>query len=448
MKRINIVFQMLFAVLCLSAFAGCETLPSEEGKGVNEEIRFSLSEDEVLLNSAAIRVRHNGGSDVQWVFMHTEDLVTDAAQLIKERIEIELALTDRIVSRTGTNKSIELTGLNVKEYYRLIVSAIDPANGNLYGKTASITFRTRRDPDVWEKNENWSLTRKPARTSGLDPVYNEVIEYENFECTSTDDQSYVILALTTYDLEQYVKNPDHADKKRTLFEDFRNDLSDADIAEMKRKGNALWKEPRLRSGEYVVYMVGLDEDGELSGLYNEFEVVVPEEEPVEDFSRWIGKWEISFSGGETPWTVTIKNKDANMWLESTGWEAESFIFPVVNSLPVKLYYSKSNGKLYIVSQEIGEISSDNETATVCYYGVFPWGTYKSVMDVDNIRLAEIDFTDSSNERAEVSALSTVLEGVGEVTFRYSLFYIYTSSTTASPASASIPEYPWTMRRVE
>jgi hypothetical protein len=335
----------------------------------------------------------------------------------------------------------------VKRYYRLIVSAIDPATGNLYGKPASIIFKTRRDPDVWEKNTNWGISRKPERISGLDPVYDEVIEYENFDCTSSDDESYVLLTLTKSDFEEYEKNPDHADKIRTLFEDFRNDLSDADIKDMTLTGNALWKEPRLRSGDYMVYMVGLDEEGQLSGLYNEFEINIPEEQPSEDYNKWIGKWEISFNGNEQPWVVTITKLDANMWYESKGWEPESFIFPV-NHIPMKLYYNNQNGKVYIVSQEIGKFEDGQNVVNVFYYGVFPWGTYKTVLDVENVRLAEIDFTDIESNNAIVTAQTTVLDTVGEVAFKYGLFYARTSPTTATPASASIPEYPWTMRRVE
>jgi membrane protease subunit HflK len=70
---------------------------------------------------------------------------------------------------------------------------------------------------VWEKNTNWGISRKPERISGLDPVYDEVIEYENFDCTSSDDESYVLLTLTKSDFEEYEKNPE-VTRKRMFYE--------------------------------------------------------------------------------------------------------------------------------------------------------------------------------------------------------------------------------------
>ena len=64
------------------------------------------------------------------------------------------------------NVSLNLKNLEAKQTYRLIVKGIDPKSGRLYGKVAELVFKTRRDPDVWEENPNWSISRKAERTEG------------------------------------------------------------------------------------------------------------------------------------------------------------------------------------------------------------------------------------------------------------------------------------------
>ena len=137
-----------------------------------------------------------------------------------QRILLEYELTDQVVSQKGMNVSLNLKNLEAKQTYRLIVKGIDPKSGRLYGKVAELVFKTRRDPDVWEENPNWSISRKAERSEGVAEGSSEVIEYENFECKSTDDEAYIVLSLTEDDFANYKKHAEHNDKIRTIFEDY------------------------------------------------------------------------------------------------------------------------------------------------------------------------------------------------------------------------------------
>ena len=422
----------------------CNKLSSADNAVAADDFRFILSEDVINLNTASIRIKHNGSFDAMWVYMQTSDLVSDADALIAERVSNEYQFTEQIVARTGNNISLAFNGLDAKQRYRIIVKAIDK-DGNLYGKAASLIFKTRRNPDVWEVNDNWSLTRKEERTSKVIAGSTEEQEYENYECKSKDQESYIILTLSMTDYQNYKKAEGHKDVKRTLFEDFYSDfMQQNDYKSKILKGDKVWTEERLRSGEYVAFMIGLDEDNELSGLYKESRITIEPEEPTEGYNKWKGWWEISFEGNNNPWTIYIDELDPNMWLSSIGWEPEYIVEDVTN-MPVKLYYSKSTGDVYLVSQEV---ASGSDGSTIYYYGTFPYSTYQTVLDFENVRVAKANFTNLASTEAVIDGLGMYLTGVGDIEFNYSLFYIRYNSTTAQAISKSIPSYPWTMKKID
>ena len=422
----------------------CNKLSSADNAVAADDFRFILSEDVINLNTASIRIKHNGSFDAMWVYMQTSDLVSDADALIAERVSNEYQFTEQIVARTGNNISLAFNGLDAKQRYRIIVKAIDK-DGNLYGKAASLIFKTRRNPDVWEVNDNWSLTRKEERTSKVIAGSTEEQEYENYECKSKDQESYIILTLSMTDCQSYKKAEGHKDVKRTLFEDFYSDfMQQNDYKSKILKGDKVWTEERLRSGEYVAFMIGLDEDNELSGLYKESRITIEPEEPTEEYNKWKGWWEISFNDDSNPWMVYIDELDPNMWLSSVGWEPECIVTDVTN-MPLKLYFSKSTGELYVVSQEV---ATGSDGSLIYYYGTFQYGTYQTVLDYENVRVAKASFTNLASTEAVINGLGMYLTGVGDITFNYSLFYIRHDSTTAQAVSMAIPEYPWTMKKVE
>lgn len=443
MKYIRIINSL---ILCLfvAFFSSCDVDTYDE-VSLDEDIRFTLREDAVELTKANIRVRHDGSSDVTWVYLHTTDLTSDALALLKERIDNELNYTEQIVARQGNNVSLHLTGLVEKQSYRLIVSAIDQKTGELYGKVSTFVFKTRRDPDVWEINENWTLTRKDVRSQTIVTGSTDIIEYENFECNSTDGESYVVLAITADDFRSYAKDDDHKDVKRTLFEDFYADFSSQkDFKEKVLTGNGVWLEERLRSGDYVIFMIGVDEDYELSGFYRQFNMTIEKEEPSAEYEKWLGWWQVSFPNGSEPWTVYIEDLDPNMWYLSSGWEPDAVVAQVAN-MPVKMFFNKGDGNMQFISQEVAR---GDDGSIVYYYGTFPYGQSHVVLDYDNAKIADASFTNIACTEAIVEGESLYLTGVGDVTFSYGLFYILLDANTPRAASLAVPEYPWTMKKLD
>ena len=170
--KLKSIFSVLLASVVMLSFYACDAIQNDVNSSVVEDVKFILREDAIELNTAAIRIKHNASADVMWVYMQTEDLESDADVLIAERVENEYQFTEQIVAYQGNNKSIHLNGLEAKKRYRIIVKAIDE-DGKLYGKAASLIFKTRRNPDLWEVNDNWTLTRNAERTPA--PLMNQIL---------------------------------------------------------------------------------------------------------------------------------------------------------------------------------------------------------------------------------------------------------------------------------
>ena len=110
MKLTGILKSTFVCVAALLLWSCDNKLPNAE-ETLNENLSFILKEDAVYLQTASIRVKHNGPESTQWVYMNTLDLTTDADQLIADRVKIESELTDQIVSQNKTNVSLNLKNL-------------------------------------------------------------------------------------------------------------------------------------------------------------------------------------------------------------------------------------------------------------------------------------------------------------------------------------------------
>ena len=89
-NKFAVVFHV-FMILALLPFVACDKVGNDivsEGDFVN----IMLDIDQLTLESASIRVRHDGALDLNWVYMNTQDLESDAAELINNKVAKELEL--------------------------------------------------------------------------------------------------------------------------------------------------------------------------------------------------------------------------------------------------------------------------------------------------------------------------------------------------------------------
>lgn len=438
--RFDVILKLLFA-LSFTAFLGCE---KQEDVHVSQkgEVAIVLDVDQVSLESASIRVRHNGPEDFLWVYMNTSDLESDASSLIASKIAKDLELTGEILASKGQNKSLTMSALEAKSYYRFICSAIDDETGLPYGKAAEITYRTRRDPSVFERNSSWTISRGDRSLNNQDKM-----EYDNFICESDDDQTYVVLTIKDSDFEYYYKSD-----LRALFEDYQSSFGfeegSSKWKSVLSSGDIIWPEQRLRSGEWTVYMIGIDSDGELSGLYQEFQFTVEQETATNEYNRWLGTWMVSDKNGDDLFEIQIIPSENNMWYYMAGWEsANIFGFDTYDpALMPELFFDKETGNMFFISQYVNTMVSGNESVDFYFTGTFTYGnTYVLGDEVLNLRMAESSFVNSIYSEAMINALQFVNSGM---TFPIeSICYMYYNGSQPSAISMAVPTLPLTMTRV-
>ena len=438
--RFDVILKLLFA-LSFTAFLGCE---KQDDVHVSQkgEVAIVLDVDQVSLESASIRVRHNGPEDFLWVYMNTSDLESDASSLIASKIAKDLELTGEILASKGQNKSLTMSALEAKSYYRFICSAIDDETGLPYGKASEITYRTRRDPSVFERNSSWTISRGDRLLNNQDKM-----EYDNFICESDDDQTYVVLTIKDSDFEYYYKSD-----LRALFEDYQSSFGfeegSSKWKSVLSSGDIIWPEQRLRSGEWTVYMIGIDSDGELSGLYQEFQFTVEQETATNEYNRWLGTWMVSDKNGDDLFEIQIIPSENNMWYYMAGWEsANIFGFDTYDpALMPELFFDKETGNMFFISQYVNTMVSGNESVDFYFTGTFTYGnTYVLGDEVLNLRMAESSFVNSIYSEAMINALQFVNSGM---TFPIeSICYMYYNGSQPSAISMAVPTLPLTMTRV-
>jgi hypothetical protein len=436
--RLEVILKLIL-VFSLAAFVGCEK--GNDPVPQKEEVSIVLDVDQLSLESASVRVRHSGSPDLLWVYMNTTDLESDAASLIANKISKDLELTGEIVANRGQNKSLTMSALQPKSYYRFICSAIDEVTGLPYGDVAEITYRTRRDPSVFEMNDSWTISRGERTMNNQDKT-----EYDNFICESDDEQTYVVLTLKDSDFEYYYKND-----LRSLFEDYQSSFGfeegSSKWKSVLSSGDITWSEQRLRSGDWTAYMIGIDSDGELSGLYQLLQFTVEQEVASAEYNRWLGTWMVSDKNGEPLFEIQIIPSENNMWYYMAGWESSNvFGFDTYDpALMPELYFDKETGKMLFISQYVNSMVSGSETVDFYFTGTFTYGnTYVLGDQVLNLRMAESTFVNSTYSEAAISSLTFQNSGM-EFPIE-SICYMYYNGSQLGSISLAPPTLPLTMTK--
>ena len=428
----------LFVVLSFFAFIGCQK-QIDDSALQKDYATIMLDVDKVTLESANIRIRHNGPADLLWVYMNTSDMDSDAALLIQEKVAHDLELTKEIVAYTGQNKSLSVLNLKPKCYYRFICSAIDEVTGLPCGEVVELEYRTRRDPSVFEKNAAWSISQGDRFVNNLDQK-----EYDKFICDSDDEQSYMFFTLKDSDIDYYYKGDLCA-----LFDDYHSSLGLA-WKEDLHSGDATCTEQRLRSGDWTAFMLGIDPDGELSGMYQEFKFKIEQEKATEAYNRWCGTWEVSNSDGQVLFEIEILPSENNMWYYMAGWESDNVYHHDTfdPAFMPELFFDKVTGELCFISQYVNTLVDVSDSYDFFFTGTFIYAgnTYVLGSEVLNYRMADAGFLDTSYTTARIESCDFTTQGM---TFPInSICYMYSAAGQLGSISLITPTLPLNMSKVK
>lgn len=435
------ILKVILAGLLVVSFAACEKTP-EQIVETTDQVTIMLDVDKVSLESVNIRVRHEGTADMLWVYMHTADLQTSAQQLLEEKIQSDIQLTGEVVVYTGQNKSIYLSGLKPKSTYRFLCASLDPVSGKALGAVSELQFKTRRDPAVFEQNSNWSIEVGDRSINNTDKM-----EYDNFICSSSDEEPYVMLPIKKSDFEYYYQND-----LRALFEDYLADfglaVGDSQWKNIVKIGKNTCSEQRLRSGDWYIFMIGIDQSGELTGLYQQISLTIEQETATPEYSRWIGEWTVSDKNGVELFDIEIIPSENNMWYYMGGWESTNiYQFDTYDpALMPELFFDKESGKLCFISQYLNTMVTDTDSIDFYFSGTFIYGnTYVLGSEVLNYRMAETIFLDTVNyNSARIEGCNFNTQGMSFPI--ESICYIYYNGSQLSSISLAAPTLPLIMTK--
>jgi hypothetical protein len=290
-------------------------------------------------------------------------------------------------------------------------------------------------------NDSWTISRGERTMNNQDKT-----EYDNFICESDDEQTYVVLTLKDSDFEYYYKND-----LRSLFEDYQSSFGfeegSSKWKSVLSSGDITWSEQRLRSGDWTAYMIGIDSDGELSGLYQLLQFTVEQEVASAEYNRWLGTWMVSDKNGEPLFEIQIIPSENNMWYYMAGWESSNvFGFDTYDpALMPELYFDKETGKMLFISQYVNSMVSGSETVDFYFTGTFTYGnTYVLGDQVLNLRMAESTFVNSTYSEAAISSLTFQNSGM-EFPIE-SICYMYYNGSQLGSISLAPPTLPLTMTK--
>ena len=111
---------------------------------------------------------------------------------------------------------------------------------------------------------------------------------------------------------------------------------------------------RLLEGNYRVYVFGVDSKGNPTGRYSIMDLALKQEVPTEDYSKWLGKWEVTGTKKDDPestatYLIDVVQAESNYSYYIDGWEWE-------NGTPLKTdlngtwftaWFNKNNGSIVI-----------------------------------------------------------------------------------------------------
>ena len=423
---------MLFAIGCIEN----QDLKGPEG----DDVILSLRIDEVFKEKAYVRLNHDGSLEECWFHILTEDLQTDALEVLEDSLSKILDAGENVKVQKGVNKNLIFENLEAKTEYRVIASLINQ-DGTLAGNVAELRFKTLRDLDVFEEHPSWRIEYKERRVSEDDVDQ----ESEIFSCSVGDSKdTYVPCLLSKADFKK-----SYNDNLRACFEDyvaFRNQ-EHVKWHNLVLAEDCEHVEDRLRSGDYLVFMVGIDSLGTLTGYYAKEEFAIKQDPASAEYRAWIGKWNLKGMTGdkEVEYQVEIKPDENNLYLRMYGWEnstasqgfEEMTAMPAPgeeqNHLSVLLYFSKATGDVYVVSEELAPIPD--------YAGIYYFYLYGCIevdyngamtpvpVDMPNMRIARFSLNAAKN-RASATPEPFIMD-VGGV--HYDTEFIYFNYSYIFPA---------------
>ena len=353
-------------VSCGNEKPGPEPGPDTPSSEYTQDLKFTLELKEVDTDQAKVVVEHNGTTKDSWYGFATTE--TDIDKAIADALSQENVKLQERTKYTMTVKNLE-----PETDYTFVAVGVT-ADGKTYGEVATLEFTTEEEEvgTSFTENPNWTL----AYTGAKD--YQEQTYKHTVTVTSTDENKWFLStawtaadfeeAMTEYGIETILQ---YELKELKEYADYLTDYYGQEIAvtDLLYKGTD-WDVVTVTPGDWYVMAVGVNDNGELSGLYAISDKITITEEPAtEEYLAWIGTWTFTDANGVSLTATFAKDVNNESYL-MRGYDA-AILADFDYDYPVKVTWLADYGFWTIYPQgPLGTINyTDGSTGELYFFGI-------------------------------------------------------------------------------
>lgn len=326
-------FIKLVCIACI-LLTGCS---KEE---LHDSIAFNIEVLELHSYTASVMVTHNATNDDCYYGIVVEGTVKDINKEITRFVESTDPVQLKEQAMYQRKRKVEIFGLLPDRTYTYIIFGMNGQSH--YGKPSSVVIQTQSNHIEAKINPDWS------------------IEYHGHTIYNGNDFSKLSVKVNGEAKERYYLALFPFDRIKDI--DSIEIIIGMAFSEMK-KGNSseVWfenNEIRLNSttfykylheGDYVAYVIGIDESCTPTGNYVKTEVFHVDKYPyTEEFENLLGDWYLVDNTGKS-YRVTFSDYITNRYLYMTGWG--NFDDPLIE---IFIEFNRKNGTFYMENQVICE----------------------------------------------------------------------------------------------
>lgn len=329
-------------LFCLTVIAflalGCEKDPAGNG-GTGETYDFTLKVESVSYDSAEISVQHNGPKDATWYLFTTKETKKSDFTILTEKLA-ELKRSGKVSLKRSNNILVPITDLENETEYKVFVIAMNKnCELNMSFNMASATFKTEESKFLLTECDDWAVEYKGRNRASNVESYKVAFNKNNAARCHVGFISKALVELNEADedIQKEIEEKGGLSIKlgddtflfsvldylvfMELYEYWGYYYEDeAYFSSETFNTSADFDLPfRQASGEYYAVAMGFTDNETPTFTYSVSEVAIEAETPTEEYSKWIGSWNIT-GANDISYTLEFKEGDPNFYYTVSGWE--------------------------------------------------------------------------------------------------------------------------------
>ena len=213
---------------------------------------------------------------------------------------------------------------------------------------------------------------------------------------------------------------------------------------------------RSRSGEYNYILIGITNEGKVSGDYTQTTVVIEQEVPTDEYKKWIGEWLVS--NGEVGYRISVSQSEANWLYRVDGWETGASIASggtVMDQEYIEARFDRNTGDMVFFSQYLGGYE-DEEWGWLDEYflgNILDSGGFQGITDTGlDVGVASFEAESTVVANLTGAPLKMYVDGMAFDTKFYSMCYWNVDSQNKEPEwcryNLNTPAFPLSMTKTK